>query len=449
VKISKIDSKAIAESSNIRISFNYARESSALFLTRYNEKCFIRLKDICFIQKGTSITEDLTEEGEVPVVAGGKTLAYYHSDSNREKDVITISASGANAGYINYWKIPIWASDCTTVRSKNDKKNLTKFIYHLLKVVQTDFFMLQKGASQPHVYPDDLQNIMIPEIPIEEQQAVLDAIFEKETEIAECKTNNCSVQSIIDLVFQREFNFDYKTFEALKKQRCYSSKQKYFSANPDLRFSVKFHRPAGKFVIDQLTSVPNKKIKYFLAEPIVLGASVTPKNYDEDGKYLYISMATIKNLEFDCNSASAVSDSYSESNLVKSVKKGDIILARSGEGSIGKVAMISKSEIKGIFADFTMRIRLDQYNPLFAYYYFRTVYFQYLVEIYKKGLGNNTNIFPTIIQEFPILDISLDEQERIVDEIQSEILKQDKIKNHIDQLQEKIDAIIIDAITTK
>jgi type I restriction enzyme S subunit len=88
-------------------------------------------------------------------------------------------------------------------------------------------------------------------------------------------------------------------------------------------------------------------------------------------------------------------------------------MARSGEGTIGKVAEIME-DYNDIFADFTMRIRLKNYNTTFAYFYFRTTYFQYLVEVNKKGLGNNTNIFPNIIQEFPIPDIDIDEQENIL-----------------------------------
>ena len=108
--------------------------------------------------------------------------------------------------------------------------------------------------------------------------------------------------------------------------------------------------------------------------------------------------------------------------------------------------MIDDDEFQGVFADFTMRIRLKDYNPEFAYYYFRTTYFQYLIEIYKKGLGNNTNIFPIVVREFPMLDISLAEQQRIVDEIHSEISKQNDIRTKISSLREKIDGIIQETI---
>ena len=194
--------------------------------------------------------------------------------------------------------------------------------------------------------------------------------------------------------------------------------------------------------MDELKKTTTKKIKHFLSEPIVLGASVSPSDYDDEGNYRYISMATIKNWKFDFDSANVVSDVYSEVKSAKSVKKNDIILARSGEGTIGKVALIQDKDFKGIFADFTMRIRLKDYNPEFAYYYFRTTYFQYLIEIYKKGLGNNTNIFPIVVREFPLIDIPVYEQERIVAEIHAEIDKQEKLKAGISDIQQQIDQII-------
>lgn len=118
-------------------------------------------------------------------------------------------------------------------------------------------------------------------------------------------------------------------------------------------------------------------------------------------------------------------------------------MMRSGEGGIGKVAII-KDDIKGIFCDFIIRMRFDEsiINPEFAYFYFRSQYFQYLVEINKKGLGNNTNIFPNQVQEFPIPDISLSEQQKIVDMINAEMDKQKEIEKQIDKKKNKIEKML-------
>ena len=234
----------------------------------------------------------------------------------------------------------------------------------------------------------------------------------------------------------------------MKKINIYQTNENNTANNPDLRFSAKFHRPAGEYVENELRRIGKKRFKHYLLEPIVLGASIAPTDCCEEGEFCYISMATIKTWEFDKDSTNIVSNSYSEAKKEKSVKKNDIILARSGEGTIGKVALI-EDDVKAIFCDFTMRIRLKNYNPKFAYYYMRSTYFQYLVEIYKKGLGNNTNIFPIVVQEFPLPDISLAKQQKIVEAIQSEIDKQNEIKNQIVTLRGKIDSIIETAILSK
>jgi len=123
------------------------------------------------IYKGQSITRATSNEGEYKVVAGGIDYAYTVDKYNREEGVITISASGANAGYVNYWDEKIFASDCTTIRGKNNLE--TKYIYNYLKSVPSIMKSLKKGAAQPHVYPEDIKNIPIPIIPVKLQEKIV------------------------------------------------------------------------------------------------------------------------------------------------------------------------------------------------------------------------------------------------------------------------------------
>ena len=281
----------------------------------------------------------------------------------------------------------------------------------------------------------------------EDNDTLVKADYYTEQEIETIESSIKKNGEIIDDVFNREFRFAMDEFNRTKQAKRFSANYRTLSNNADLRFSAKFHRDSGNFVMQELMNRTDKKIKHYLAEPIVLGASVSPSDYSDDGEFCYISMATIKNWKFDLESASTVSKEYSDSKQTKTVRKNDIILARSGEGTIGKVALIDDDELQGVFADFTMRIRLKDYNPEFAYYYFRTTYFQYRIEIYKKGLGNNTNIFPIVVREFPMLDISQEEQQRIVDKIHAEIAKQDEIKKQIESLRGQIDVLIQDVLT--
>ena len=327
-----------------------------------------------------------------------------------------------------------------------------RFVLYLLRSKRIKGFIdnnIYRGIGISAYRVEDLLKIEVRNLSIAEQEKALIKIRPFEQAIRTLKAQIKSPQSIIDEVFAREFKFDFAKFNKLKTHMRFSIGLSAFANNPDMRFSTKFHRDAGAFVMEQLSAITNKRIKHYLAEPIVLGASVSPNDYSDDGDYYYISMATIKSWAFDPEGANLLKTAYVNSKQDKTIRKNDILLARSGEGTIGKVALIDDEDIQGVFADFTMRIRLAGYNPLFAYYYFRTTFFQYLVEVYKKGLGNNTNIFPIVIREFPIPDISLEEQQYIVEEIRAEIDKQNNIKTQIIELRSKIDTIIENALTEK
>lgn len=115
------------------------------------------------VLKGDLITANDTEAGSCKVVAAGLNFSYTHSKSNRAKNTITISGSGANAGYINFWREPIFASDCITVRGKSDTETL--LLLHHLRFIQAHILKQATGSAQPHVYPSDIRilDYVVPE----------------------------------------------------------------------------------------------------------------------------------------------------------------------------------------------------------------------------------------------------------------------------------------------
>ena len=128
---------------------------------------------IAVLEKGKTITKKNILEGEIPVIAGGQTSPYNHNVANYDGNVITISASGAYAGYVWYHRTPIFASDCTVIYSKDESVFKTEYIYEVLKAQQKYLYSLQRGAAQPHVYAKDLNNILIPKVPIEKQEEII------------------------------------------------------------------------------------------------------------------------------------------------------------------------------------------------------------------------------------------------------------------------------------
>jgi type I restriction enzyme S subunit len=116
-------------------------------------------EDITAIKKGRNITFEQAIEGDIPVVGGGLEPTYYHNKANVSAPVVTISASGANAGYVNLYYSDVWASDCSYLN-----RETTRYIFYLflmLKSLQAYISGLQVGVAQPHVYPKDLNRLKI------------------------------------------------------------------------------------------------------------------------------------------------------------------------------------------------------------------------------------------------------------------------------------------------
>ncbi|MBO6651110.1 MAG: N-6 DNA methylase [Balneola sp.] len=141
---------------------NLTSKKKVTFESIWGTTNLVPLSNVSLIEKGSTITEAETVEGNVPVIAGGQSPAYFHNEANRDGNIITVSASGAYAGFINYFKNPIFASDCNTIASMNESIISTKLIYYYLKTIQDEIFMLQRGQAQPHVYASDLLKIKIP-----------------------------------------------------------------------------------------------------------------------------------------------------------------------------------------------------------------------------------------------------------------------------------------------
>ncbi|WP_051221060.1 restriction endonuclease subunit S [Eremococcus coleocola] len=137
----------------------------------------IKLVDIPIqIKKGDLITKKEIANGKIPVIAGGKSPAYYCNRYNREGTTITVSASGANAGYVNLFYGQIFASDCSTI--EEDRGYCIEYIYYLMTKEQENIYKLQTGGAQPHVHPKDIEKLeIIYSRNIEEQKAIAETLM--------------------------------------------------------------------------------------------------------------------------------------------------------------------------------------------------------------------------------------------------------------------------------
>lgn len=120
-------------------------------------------KNIGNFLRGKNITAAKMVEGDIPVISAGLQPSGYHNEANVFGESLTISASGANAGYLQYHLQDIWAADCSYYQDDP----IIWFVYNTLKFSQPVISNLQCGAAQPHVYPKNINKLCVL-IPTEE-----------------------------------------------------------------------------------------------------------------------------------------------------------------------------------------------------------------------------------------------------------------------------------------
>lgn len=117
-------------------------------------------------KRGKSLLSKNAVFGKVPVVAGGLEPSTYHNIANTVAPVLAISASGANAGYVSLWNVPIWSSDSSFIDTSMTDD--VYFWYVLLKKRQNEIYDAQTGSAQPHIYPQHIAAMPIIDLSIDE-----------------------------------------------------------------------------------------------------------------------------------------------------------------------------------------------------------------------------------------------------------------------------------------
>jgi len=200
-----------------------------------------KLGEICKVKKGNSITNAKVNPGSVPVIAGGRQPAYYHDQSNRNGNVITISASGAYAGFVNYFLEPIFASDCTTIQSLDEYKVLTRYVHLMLKCQQERIYGLQSGAGQPHVYPRDIIHIKIPLPPLPVQKQIVSILERAEKLKEKRKKANEETSKLMQSIFLEMFGefraYPFKIFEELIQEQKLGVVKSSSQQNPLFKYN--------------------------------------------------------------------------------------------------------------------------------------------------------------------------------------------------------------------
>ena len=271
------------------------------------------------IKRGSTITKKQVVHGDYPVVAGGKEAAYYHNEYNRQPPVITVSGSGASAGYVNYWEVPIFASDCSTIEEKD--LNI-KYIYYFLKSRQQELLDKQVGVAIPHVSPKDIYPLLISYPTDKDEQQYIVKTLDAVAEMIKLRKETIQLaKELIPTIFQEMFGdperkiclADVATIKGGKRLPYGEQLQDEMTVHPYIRVADMVNNTIKKDKLKYISDVIYNKIQ----------------NYTISSKDVYISIAgTIGRVGL-------VPDNLEGANLTENAAK--IVL---NENKINKVFLV-------------------------------------------------------------------------------------------------------------
>lgn len=138
------------------------------------------------VEKGRMLTKKQMSNGDYPVVAGGQSYATFHNQFTHDAKTITISSSGAYAGFVWFHDYPIFATDCNVITAI-ESKSIIEYFHYAIKMQQNHLYDLQSGGAQPHIYAKDIATLEILIPTVNQQRKVAHILGKARKEIDSLK----------------------------------------------------------------------------------------------------------------------------------------------------------------------------------------------------------------------------------------------------------------------
>ncbi|MCY9032029.1 restriction endonuclease subunit S [Bacillus inaquosorum] len=385
----------------------------------------IKLKYLANMRSGDSITSDSIDgEGSYPVYGGGALRGYTESFTH-EGNYILIGRQGANCGSVRQVNGKFFASEHAVVVSHNSDVD-NEWLYYLLESMNLNQFSI--SAAQPGLAVSTIKNLEV-NVPSYDLQIVTRKYINKKTKIFE--TIIKQKENLIELLEQQRQSI---ITEAVTK-----------GLNPNVKM-----KDSG---VEWIGEIPEhwdmKKVKYLIQEKLSYGANESAELDDENlPRYIRITdIDELGNLKEETFKSLPLEIA---NNYV--VKKGDLLLARSG-ATVGK-SYIHKEEKEASYAGYLIKLRARTLNLAEYIYYFTnsSLYKQWINSILIQATIQNVSAekyanlsIPVPNNEYEIKSIvsyiKLKEKEILV------VIK--KLKEQIEKLKEYRQSLICEAVTGK
>lgn len=171
-----IESKMITlvEKSKIAENEEYNLTASRYKKTKDYSNCkwdMIKLADVCEIYQPKTITsKELVKNGQY-LVYGANGIIGKYSTYNHEDSEVALTCRGATCGTVNYTKPKSWITGNAMVVKPTNNQLSKRYLYYLLESI--DLSSVITGAAQPQITRTNLSAFQIPLPPLEVQEEIV------------------------------------------------------------------------------------------------------------------------------------------------------------------------------------------------------------------------------------------------------------------------------------
>jgi restriction endonuclease S subunit len=298
-----------------------------------------------------------------------------------------------------------------------------EFIVRFLnsRVGQAQILMLRSGSDKPNINSDQIRDIRIPAAELSLQDEANKAARKVEREAIKLKSRAKGVRSLAEDAVLRELGIEIPPASSLSYSFKLGAKNKtlWFTQFPegvtDRLHYLFFYSPYHVLDIlrSKYTTVPLSEICQM---PVIQGDR---PEYEEAGEVMALKTVDLRNGYINYDRTLRVSREFFDAYPAAHVQKGDILIASTGSGSMGKVDIYERDEPAMISGELlALRVKKD-YDPYFVTYFLRSPLGQAQFDKWFSGSSGQIHIWATDIVNFFVPDsgpdgVPLKEQRRIV-----------------------------------
>ena len=344
----------------------------------------VRLKDIARLQSGEGITSnDIDEVGDYHVY-GGNGLRGYADAYTNDGSYVLIGRQGALCGNINYAKGKFYASEHAVVVYTHDKHENTTWLGETLRMA--NFNRLSASAAQPGLAVSALNIQTIPYPPQNIRQRI--GVYLDE--------NLGKIDARIVILEKQQ-----DAYARLKRSVIHHAVTRGLDPNVSLKDSG----------VEWIGMIPeNWEVKRIKELCSFVSRGATP-NYVDEGEYKVMNQAVFSTGNLNHKVVRYSSYMKSESQI----KKGDLLIASTGGGVLGKLYFFDDEDLN-FYADTHVTIIRSDKGLFCVKFLFYLLFYQFdmINACMAKGSTNQTELQRDCLLSYDLAIPSLVEQQAII-----------------------------------